>query len=210
MNESLQYLSEISHRAYHTGLVRGQGGNVSIYDGVHMYISASGICLGDLAPDRFACMDLNGRVLNDMTPSKEAAMHLECYRQRPDIRGIFHLHPLYSVAVTCRREVDASCVMPVYTPGYGARVGRLPLIPYYRPGSKALAEAVGKVIQGRNSVLLGNHGVVTVGVTPDAALGLAEEIEENAHLTMSLGENGMPMTSGQIKEISGDGTKNEG
>ena len=75
-------------------------------------------------------------------------MHLACYRSRPDILCLFHLHSPYSIAVACRRQEDRGPAMgmPAYTPGYAMRVGRIPVVPYYRPGSRELAEAVSGVI----------------------------------------------------------------
>ena len=56
--------------------------------------------------------------------------------------------------------------MPAYTPGYAMRVGRIPVVPYYRPGSRELAEAVSGVICRRDSLLLANHGMVAAGKSP--------------------------------------------
>jgi ribulose-5-phosphate 4-epimerase/fuculose-1-phosphate aldolase len=146
-------------------------------------------------------MDMNGTIWNDKKPSKESVMHLECYKKRDDISCIIHLHPVYSIAATCLETADASGAMPVYTPGYALRINHIPMIPYMMPGSLELAKAVADVVESRNSLLLANHGVVAVGNNLESAMGLIEEIEENAQITFLLNGKGVPMTEQQIREI---------
>ena len=136
-------------------------------------------------------------------PSKEAGMHLACYRSRPDILCLFHLHSPYSIAAACRRQGNGSPAtgMPAYTPGYAMRVGRIPVVPYSRPGSRELAEAVSDAICSRDSLLLANHGMVAAGKSPEAVLAAAEEIEENAHLTILLGDRGIPLDEEQTEAL---------
>jgi ribulose-5-phosphate 4-epimerase/fuculose-1-phosphate aldolase len=75
------------------------------------------------------------------------------------------------------------------------------MIPYMMPGSLELAKAVADVVESRNSLLLANHGVVAVGNNLESAMGLIEEIEENAQITFLLNGKGVPMTEQQIREI---------
>lgn len=201
LEERLQDLIRVSHKAYEKGFTGGSGGNVSIRCGEKFYISCTGSFLGSLTEEDFTCIDMNGAVIKGRKPSKEFIMHLECYKKRPDIQCIFHLHPLYSIAATCRQEIDYSCGLPVYTPGYALRVNKIPIIPYFMPGSLKLAQEVARLLENQNCVLLKNHGVVAVGREPEAVFGIAEEIEENAHITMILGNGGYPMTQEQIQEI---------
>lgn len=201
--EELNLLSEIALKAYTQGLAAGSGGNVSIRLGERIYISPSGVCLGELSKEDYICLDLNGTQLSEGKPSKETGMHLECYRSRPDIGSVIHLHPIYSIAATCSRSINGAGGIPVYTPGYALRIGRIPVIPYLKPGSEALARAVSDTISCRDSVLLGNHGAVTVGTNPADAFHLIEEIEENAQIAVLLGRDGIAMTDEQIAEMNG-------
>ena len=99
------------------------------------------------------------------------------------------------------KDIQESCIVPAYTPGYGIRVGKLPVIPYFCPGSEKLAREVSSYIAGRNSVLMRNHGLVAVGKTLDEALNLAEEIEENAKIHFILNGNGCYLSDAQIDEL---------
>ena len=151
----LERVVKAARKAYMKGSAAGSGGNVSIRIQGQVYISPSGICLGDLTQEDMIMMEADGFAppadkpdSGRRRPSKEAGMHLACYRSRPDILCLFHLHSPYSIAAACRRQGNGSRAtgMPAYTPGYAMRVGRIPVVPYYRPGSRELAEAVSDVI----------------------------------------------------------------
>lgn len=198
----LEELIHIARQAYDRKFTSGSGGNLSIRCEDRIYISCGGSYLGNLTQEDFTCMNLQGEVLSGKRPSKEAVMHLECYRRRPDIQSVIHLHPVYSIAVTCLKNADPECAMPAYTPGYALRIDKIPVVPYYRPGSKELALAAAEKIEKRNSLLLKNHGLLTVGSTAQAAFGLAEEIEENAQISLLLREGGVPLNPDQIADLS--------
>ena len=114
---------------------------------------------------------------------------------------ILHLHSLYATAVSCLKTLNREQAIPIFTPGYGKRVGALPAVAYMRPGSQGLAEEVSAVIAERNSVLLQNHGMVVAGETVEQALGLAEEIEAEARMYLLLGERGRELSSQEIEDL---------
>jgi len=84
------------------------------------------------------------------------------------------------------------------------RVGRLPLVPYYKPGDMALAEAVRGFASKHHAVLLANHGPVVAGANLDAAVNAVEELEETAKLYLLLrGAKTRFLTPEQVKELMG-------
>ncbi len=193
---------ELCHVIYAKGMVGGSGGNVSIRDGDRILITASGVSLRDVSQDNLSHLSMSGELLQGPPQSKEWQMHIECYR-RETVQAVVHVHSMYSVAIACQSDLDRACTMPVYTPGYSVRVGPLPAVPYLRPGSRELADAVGAVIAERDSVLLANHGVLATGTTPAAAFNLVEEIEENAHLHFILAGNGTALSEAQRTALVG-------
>ena len=101
----LERVVKAARKAYMKGFAAGSGGNVSIRIQGQVYISPSGICLGDLTQEDMIMLEADGVAPPaDMSdpgrrrPSKEAGMHLACYRSRPDILCLFHLHSPYSIA----------------------------------------------------------------------------------------------------------------
>lgn len=182
---------DMCHRIYTLGFVSGPGGNISTRCGETILITPSGYNLGSIQAHEIVYLNVDGSYTSkaDVKPSKEWRMHLECY-QRKDVNAVVHVHSVYAVAVSCVKNVDPVCALPIYTPGYGVRVGKLPVLPFLMPGSEALARQVAPVIQARNSVLMANHGSLAVGATLEQAFNLVDEIEENAKLHFILGGAG--------------------
>jgi ribulose-5-phosphate 4-epimerase/fuculose-1-phosphate aldolase len=124
------------------------------------------------------------------------------YEERAKTGAVVHLHSTHSVAVSCLADVDPSDAMPPITAYYVMRVGRLPLVPYYRPGDKALAEAVRGFAGKHHAVLLANHGPVVAGSSLDATANAIEELEETAKLFLMLrNEKTRFLTADQVAEI---------
>src|ERR1700738_5635726 len=104
------------------------------------------------------------------------------YNSRAESGGIGHLHSSYAAAVSCLEELDPTSCIPPITPYFVMRVGKLPLIPYFRPGDKALALEIAKHAPGHAAVLLANHGPVVSGKALASAMDAVEELEAAAQL----------------------------
>ena len=125
-----------------------------------------------------------------------------CTRSAPATGAVVHLHSTHSVAVSCLAEIDPEDVLPPITAYYVMRVGRLPLVPYFRPGDLALAEAVRGFAGKHHAVLLANHGPVVAGSNLDAAVNAIEELEETAKLYLLLrGAKTRYLTPAQVREL---------
>ena len=64
------------------------------------------------------------------------------------------------------------------------RLGKVKLLPYFRPGDPAMGDAVRGLAGKRSAVLLAHHGPVVAGKDLDAAAYAMEELEETARLTL--------------------------
>ena len=180
----------------------GASGNISVRLDDGFLVTPTNSCLGRLDPARIARLGPDGTHLSGDPPSKEAFLHRAMYGARADARAIVHLHSTCSVAVSILADVDPADVLPPLTAYYVMRVGRLPLIPYYRPGDRALTEAVADFAHTHHAVLLANHGPVVAGKALDAAVYAAEELEETAKLHLLL--RGAPvrlLTDDQVAEL---------
>ncbi len=194
-------LVALSHQAYKRGMVSGPGGNISFRSGNQILITPTGRSLGFINENEIVVLDSAGHYSGNIKPSKEYWMHLNCYHERSECNVVIHVHSTYSVAVSCLRELDRECAMPIFTPGYAIRVGKLPVVPYLRPGSLELAQQVQGIMGVRKSALLANHGFIVVGSTVEEAMGIAEEIEENAKLFMLLQQAGAPLSPQALNEL---------
>jgi ribulose-5-phosphate 4-epimerase/fuculose-1-phosphate aldolase len=184
------------------GLSPGTSGNLSARVGDGWLMTPTNSSLGALDPARLSLLDADGRHVGGDPPTKELWLHLAMYGERPDAQAIVHLHSTHAVAVACLATSDPDDVLPPLTPYYVMRVGRLPLVPYARPGDEALVEAVRARARESHALLLANHGPIVAGSSLDAAASATEEIEETAKLVLLL--DGLParlLTPEQLAEL---------
>lgn len=180
----------------------GSSGNLSIRLGGRVLMTPTNACLGRLDPASLSLVDADGEHLAGDPPTKESFLHLAMYGKRPQDQAIVHLHSTYSVAVSCLAGVDHEDVLPPLTAYYLMRVGRLPLVPYFPPGDKTLADAVAKIADKRHALLLANHGPIVSGADLDRATYAIEELEETAKLYLLLGDRPTrPLTAEQAAEL---------
>lgn len=194
---------EIGRSLHQRGLSPGSSGNISCRADDGWLLTPTNSCLGELCPSNLSKLDWDGNLLSGDKPSKESPLHLALYRNRPAAGAIIHLHSTYSAAVSCLDGLDPCSCIPPLTPYFVMRVGRIPLIPYYRPGDSALAMEVGNAAPRHSALLLANHGPVVSGEDLDAALNSIEELEETAKLLLLLhGQRTRELTRAQIQDLS--------
>ncbi len=168
------------------GLTAGSSGNISLRTEDGWLMTPTNASLGRLDPARLSKLGSNGALISGDPPTKESFLHRVMYEERHDIGAVVHLHSTHSVAVSCLAEIDPADVLPPITAYYVMRVGKLPLVPYFRPGDLDLAEAVRGFAGKHHAVLLANHGPVVGGANLDAAVNAIEELEETAKLYLLL------------------------
>jgi 3-dehydro-4-phosphotetronate decarboxylase len=164
------------------GLTPGASGNLSarLEDGY--LVTPTNACLGFLEPERLAKLDGEGRHVSGDPPTKEVPLHKAMYDARPNAGGVVHLHSTWATALSCLRDLDPDNALPPITPYVVMRVGRVPVIPYLRPGSPDMREPVLAAAREHAAILLANHGPVVAAPSFEAAVFAAEEIEEAAKL----------------------------
>ncbi|MBA5803584.1 MULTISPECIES: aldolase [Rhizobium] len=172
---------------FERGLTPGSSGNISLRleDGGWL-VTPTNASLGFLDPVRISRLDAEGRLLSGDKPTKEIPLHTALYDTRGSARAIVHLHSTHAVALTMLPEIDPRAALPPMTPYYLMRAGETALVPYYRPGDPAVADAIRGLAGKYSSVLLANHGPVVAGDSLEAAVFATEELEETAKLYLLL------------------------
>jgi 3-dehydro-4-phosphotetronate decarboxylase len=184
------------------GLTPGSSGNISVRVDDGWLMTPTNASLGALDPATLSKLDDQGRLVSGEKETKESFLHLAVYDVRASAGAIVHLHSTHSVAVSCLADVNPADVLPPITAYYVMKIGTLPLIPYYRPGDKTLADAVRAVAHEHHAVLLANHGPVVAGSSLSAAGAAVEELEETARLHLLLhGHATRFLTPEQIAEL---------
>jgi len=201
-NIQREKIARLSRSLYERGLTAGSSGNVSVRLDDGWLLTPTNACLGELDPARIAKLDWDGRLLAGDAPSKEAFLHRSMYEERSGAGAIVHLHSTHSAAVSCMSGLDHANCIPPLTPYFVMKIGRLPLVPYYRPGDQALGGAIRGLAGKHSAVLLSNHGPVVSGANLEAAIYAAEELEETAKLFLLLRNTPTQcLSSQQIDEL---------
>lgn len=188
---------------YDRRLAHGSAGNLSVRlrDG-SILVTPTNSSLGFLDPERISKVSLSGDLLSGDPPSKEAFFHLAVYEVRPSAKAIVHLHSTHSVAVSCLCHADRSNVLPPLTAYHVMKVGKLPLVPYFRPGDLKLADAVRRAAGDHHALLLANHGPIVAGRSLADAVQIMEELEETAKLFFLIADKpASPLTCEAIEEL---------
>lgn len=204
MNESTlrEEICRCGASLHQRGLTAGSSGNISVRLDDGWLLTPTNASLGALDPARLAKLDWSGRLISGDPPSKEAFLHRAMYEERSGAGAIVHLHSTHSAAVSCMSGLDACDCIPPLTAYFVMKIGRLPLIPYHRPGDPRLGDAIRGLAAKHSAVLLANHGPVVSGKTLEAALYASEELEETAKLFLLLrGHNPRVLTPEQIDEL---------
>jgi len=173
---------EIGRRMYARGYTASNDGNISVRLGSdRLLMTPKSVCKGFMTRDMMCITDLDGRKLQgDRDPSSEMLMHLEVYRQRPDVIAVVHAHPPTATGFAVAGiPLDRAVLAEVLT-----TLGSIPIAEYATPSTKELPEAVRKYIKAHDGMLLANHGALTVGTDLYAAYYKMETIEHFAKISL--------------------------
>ncbi|HHF5990297.1 TPA: class II aldolase/adducin family protein, partial [Haemophilus influenzae] len=115
-------------------------------------------------------------------------------------------HSTYLTALSCLDNLDPNNAIEPFTPYYVMRVGKMQVIPYYRPGSPKIAEELSNRALTGKAFLLANHGVVVTGSDLLDAADNTEELEETAKLFFTLqGQKIRYLTDAEVKDLENRG-----
>lgn len=183
------------------GLTTGTGGNLSIFirEDNMMLITPSGIPYYETTEEDIVLMTLEGDVLEgNRKPSSEYDMHRIFYERTPTINSVVHTHSDYATVFACLHED----ILPLHYI-IGSVGTRIRCCPYETFGTKKLAEVAYDAMKNDKGILLGNHGVLTVGEDLASAFSVAKDIEFIAKLYYRAKSIGIPvlLENEQLEEV---------
>jgi L-fuculose-phosphate aldolase len=173
---------EVGRRMYARGYTASNDGNISARLGPdRLVMTPKSVCKGFMTPEMMCITDLEGRKIHgDRDPSSEMLMHLEVYRQRPDVQAVVHAHPPTATGFAVAGiPLDRAVLAEVLT-----TLGSIPIAEYATPSTRELPEAVRRYIKAHDGMLLANHGALTVGADLFAAYYKMETIEHFAKISL--------------------------
>jgi L-fuculose-phosphate aldolase len=172
---------EVGRRLYARGYTASNDGNISVrLDASRLLMTPTSVCKGFMNPDMMCITDLEGvKLSGDRNPSSEMQMHLEVYRQRPDVQAVVHAHPPVATAFAVAGiPLDRAVLAEVVT-----TLGSVPIAEYATPSTKELPAAVRKYVKAHDGMLLANHGALTLGADLFSAYYKMETIEHFANIS---------------------------
>ena len=201
-SEQREELTEATREMYRRGLVGAYSGNTSLRltgsgDDSLLLVTPTHHPYYRLQPDELVVVNLDGEPVSPapMAPSSETRLHLEIYRQRPDVQAVAHTHSIYaSVAAVIGRDIPPLIDEMLMTIGGPIKVSK-----YAFPGTQELAEQAFDALGDRNAALLRNHGAVGVGPDIWEALEVCDLVERLAQIFV-LARNFGPRAASPLPE----------
>lgn len=180
-----ELICTLAKSMFDRGLTGGSTGNISarLPDG-GLLVSPTGSSFGRLDPARLARFDAAGRHVGGDQPTKEMPLHAAFYDTRSAAGAVVHLHSCHAVALSMLPGADPDNFLPPLTPYAIMQLGKVKLLPIFRPGDPAMGEAVRGLAGKRSAVMLANHGPVVAGKDVEAACNAIEELEATARLAL--------------------------
>ena len=160
----------------------GYSGNISARYKSGFLITTSGSSNGYLKKDDIVYTNFSGNSLEkNKKPSSEKFLHIEIYKQRPDINCIIHVHSPYLSSF-------ASAGKDLMAPIMAENVfyfGGIPLADYALPSTKKLVENTIKFFNKYDAVLMANHGFIVGAKTMKDAYLKLELAESYAQVVLN-------------------------
>jgi ribulose-5-phosphate 4-epimerase/fuculose-1-phosphate aldolase len=185
-NQQREAICTLGASIFDRGLTAGSSGNISVRVEDGWLLTPTNSRLGTLDPAKLSKLDWTGRHVAGDPPSKEAVLHRVMYEERPRVGAIVHLHSTHSTAVSCMSGLNEKNCLPPLTAYYVMKIGKLPLVPYRRPGDPELGESIRELARKHWAVLLANHGPVVAGKDLASAGNAIEELEATAKIFLLL------------------------
>lgn len=219
--EARDEICRIGASLFARGYIHATAGNISVRlapeHGGGFLITPTDACLGRLDPQSLAKLDDGGVQTGGARASKTITLHRRIYQATESAgnaaRCVIHTHSTHLVALTLGKpELSlGNCeLLPPLTPYFVMKVGRVPWIPYQRPGAPTVADAVAERITSYaakgitiRAVMLDRLGPNVWHSSPAEAMATLEELEETAKLWWMSAGRCTPLPESAIEELRG-------
>ena len=177
----------VCRRMNASGINQGTAGNVSVRNPKGFLVTPTSLPYDMMRPNDLVQMYFDGSYEGERRPSSEWRFHRDILASRQDIDCVLHCHSVYATTLAVHHKTIPSFhYMTGVAGGTTIRCAR-----YATFGTQALSDAAIEALQDRLACLLGQHGQISLGKTPAAALALAIEVETLSRLyvqALTLGE----------------------
>jgi len=200
--EQIDKFIEQAHRVGKERLQLCSSGNLSwrVEENLAL-VSGTGSWLPRITEENVAICDIStGMRVDGPKPSMESVFHLGVLRQRKDMNVVLHFQSEFATIVSCMKNKPENFNVVAEVPCYCGK--DIPVIPYFRPGSKELAEAVTEALTDHDCVLMSKHGQAVCGKDFDDAFQKAVFFELACSIIVRAGEgNYLTLTEDEIRDL---------
>ena len=177
-----QDICEMGRRLYNKGFAAANDGNITVRISDNEVLCTPTMhSKGFLKPDDISKVDMTGKqIAGRKKRSSEALLHLEIYKQRPDIKSVVHCHPPHATAFAVAREPIPQCVLPEVE----VFLGDVPITKYETPGGQEFADTIIPFVKKCNVIILANHGTVSFGEDVEKAYWWTEILDAYCRILM--------------------------
>lgn len=181
--EIREQICEVGRRVWLKGWVAANDGNISMRLGENEVIATpTGVSKGFMSPDMLIKTDLNGKVISGyLNPSSELKIHLEAYKQRPDVKAFVHAHPPFSTGFAVANLPLNFKTLPEII----ISLGSIPLAKYGTPSTVELSDSISELVKCHDAILLANHGAIALGKDVMNAYYKMESVEHFALISIT-------------------------
>jgi len=180
--ELKKQIIEIGRRIWTRGYVASNDGNISVkLNDDELLTTPHGVSKGFMTLDMIVKVDKRGKVISGnpkYTPSSEVKMHLEVYKERPDIKSVVHAHPPYATSFAVAGIALNKCVLPEAI----LVIGAVPTAKYGLPSTMEIPDSIREYTKSSDAILLANHGSLTLGTDLLDAYHKLETLEHTANI----------------------------
>lgn len=166
-NRIKEEICDIGRRIWMREYCDGNGGNISCRIGPDAFIcTPTGVSKGFMTPDMMCMVDGKGnQTAGTWKRSSEITTHLAIYHSTPEAVSVCHAHPCHAGAFAIKGLQPP----PRLIPELEVFVGTVAMAEYKTPGSAEMAEVIKPLAPKHQSIIMGNHGVITWGKSVEDA-----------------------------------------
>ena len=192
-------ICEIGQRVYNKGFAAANDGNISYRLSENEVLCTPTMhSKGFLKPEDICLIDMTGKQLAGIKKrSSEALLHLQIYKERPDVKSVVHCHPPHATAFAIAREPIPQGVLPEVE----VFLGDVPISQYETPGGQAFADTIIPLVKKTNVVILANHGTVSWGEDVERAYWWTEILDAYCRMLM------LAKSIGRVNYLSAEHTR---
>lgn len=192
----------IGKSLFDRGFCVGSAGNISVRLEDGYLITPTDACLGRLDPARLSKLDLQGQQISGDRASKTIVLHRTIYEAGAHVNAVVHTHATHLVGLSILARGPMDNLIPPLTAYHVMKAGRVPLLPYHRPGDPVTADLVRPLVKDHHGVMLARIGPTFWHKTLAEASAALEEAEETAKLVfLTRGQGAEPLDPAQLGEI---------